>query len=488
MGVISAAQVNIHWAKTPKMEIALPAAERPTWREMLNTARQLQAMPSEKCIAYLSEIHNAAITARQEGPLSVDHAFVQFTRRIAARAFSFSGPEAFLLLAAVAKLRSRWPRVLLTGCFEQLAEDVDELDDMQLAHLAVLLARVPSSCADGIAAREGLARMLTVRAPHLAAKELCMAAAGLSAMRHGDEALLVTLAEAGGTMELSTAQRASLAASLAQLGLRDDAFFTAQLAILGEDADALGPRDLCSALLALAEVGIPLSALEQRAVAIAQMCSAMEALHVLRALCVLRAFRDDLVPKLLRRVASVPRSAFSDANDNGLHQVALSLLHEPAAAGALAAARADAGVWLCCYQPDEAVGELRARHRGRARVVFNAVVDAAVAVGWEVEVDDDFGLNDDVDDGADSGGCELEFYAPALLLLRRGDGDRAAVDIDATAAAWWRAPSGASSRLKHRHLALWGVQPFWVNATAWAAFDDSKLRSHAEALFVDSSE
>merc|ERR1712039_97211 len=99
------------------------------------------------------------------------------------------------------------------------------------------------------------------------------------------------------------------------------------------------------------------AALSNRSLMIAHWCGAEEALHMLRALCAFSVFPVDLMCDLLRQVSKLPRSSLSDANDNALHQVCLSLLHEPNASDALAAVRAIPDLWDHCYQPEEVIGD-----------------------------------------------------------------------------------------------------------------------------------
>merc|ERR1712232_223330 len=88
---------------------------------------------------------------------------------------------------------------------------------------------------------------------------------------------------------------------------------------------------------------------------------------------------------LLRQVSNEPRSSLSDMDDNGLHQVALSLLHEPDASQVRERIEANAEIWEHCYQPEEVVGEIHVDGSdfGHASVVEHAVC----GLGWTLTRD-----------------------------------------------------------------------------------------------------
>ncbi|CAK0815542.1 unnamed protein product [Prorocentrum cordatum] len=127
--------------------------------------------------------------------------------RVGARVFGFSAREAYLLLAAAARLPGRPPPRLaaLAGrCLEQLLEDGEDLTDEQLGHALVLAAHfegAPGCRAAAAALREEQARLLRVRlatgARAPSSKALSLAAAGLARGRRpgAGRELLEALAE-----------------------------------------------------------------------------------------------------------------------------------------------------------------------------------------------------------------------------------------------------------------------------------------------------
>eukprot|EP00403_Amphidinium_massartii_P049532 CAMPEP_0178460122 /NCGR_PEP_ID=MMETSP0689_2-20121128/48511_1 /TAXON_ID=160604 /ORGANISM="Amphidinium massartii, Strain CS-259" /LENGTH=127 /DNA_ID=CAMNT_0020086677 /DNA_START=90 /DNA_END=470 /DNA_ORIENTATION=+ len=64
----------------------------------------------------------------------------------------------------------------------------------------------------------------------------------------------------------------------------------------------------------------------------------------------------------------------SQEDDNALHQIALSLLHEPQAKDALAKVQANEELWQELYQPFEVSGE---RSDGEKRQLIEAAAEAA---------------------------------------------------------------------------------------------------------------
>ncbi|CAK0815539.1 unnamed protein product, partial [Prorocentrum cordatum] len=199
----------------------------------------------------------------------------------------------------------------------------------------------------------------------------------------------------------------------------------------------------------------------------AHFCGAEDALRALLALCATSSFCAVLVPLLAQRLATVPRTALSEADDAGVHQVALSLLLEPGAGPALDAVRAREGLWESLYLPEEVAGEaedeLDAAGPLRASVA-GAFAEAAGARGWRV-----------VAEGADL----LDGFYRCALLLEMPDGRRAAVDVDPEAPPWVLTPADVRRRLKHRHLGLHGLEVVWARCCDWDGVGPGEERLRA---------
>lgn len=144
------------------------------------------------------------------------------------------------------------------------------------------------------------------------------------------------------------AEAPALALALASLGLDGEAaaqFFPAAFRHTLEAAEFLTPREVASGLLAaalapaLAETAEVLGVLGRRAGVVSSFAQATDAIGALRALCLAPSCPLAVLLQLLEVVVDVPRSALSESDDLGLHQVALSLLLEPRLSPVLDAAR-----------------------------------------------------------------------------------------------------------------------------------------------------
>ncbi|CAE8646584.1 unnamed protein product, partial [Polarella glacialis] len=472
------------------------AVARPSWREVLWAVQGFQALPPVKCLASLNELLSVASAEGAVQDLVEDPLFGQHLQRVCDRLYGFSSREAYLLLASLSRLPASTAvspglgaastqkteaarAALLDRCLEQLEEESEDLEDEQLGHLGVLLARLGADWEDEATARRWAAytELLELRAEALGVKALCLAAAGLAEAPHGvpcRQQLLGALAAAAAARlhEFSPGQLSGLVASLAQLGLCAESSLIPAAAerLVRHQAAELTPRQAGEALMALVTSGPletshgPLRVLQERCHTVAHFCSPKDALLMLRTLCALGfSFPADLVCRLLSQVAKVPRTSLSEVEDNGLHQVVLSLLHEPKAASALAAVRSGEYLWEACYRPEEVVGEvaqLSAARAGAGRnpsaeVLLSAAAEQMAAGGGEICVLRDRSI--------------AGFYRLPLLLELPG-GRRAAVDVDPGAPPWLPESSPSTDlwrRLKQRHLSLWGIPLVWARVRSW---------------------
>mmetsp|Transcript_50698 Transcript_50698/g.151709 ORF Transcript_50698/g.151709 Transcript_50698/m.151709 type:complete len:494 (+) Transcript_50698:248-1729(+) len=475
---LAPSRLAVRWATTHRHEASSVA--RPTWKDMLRSVQKLQQPTPEKFVGCLSEILNTALKANQSRDLMEDDGFSAFLKRLSARTFGFSSRDMYLVLALMLKAPGSPPScAIVASCLEQLQEELAELDDVQLGHLGLLLAHAGEACPSGAVppvARElweAYGLEVLRRAPRLETKGLCWASKGMARSRQQCSAPLLEAlgSTAGDRLEhLSPEQLAGLMLSMASLSYQDGGFFAEAAGQLWTMADELGPAQVSVGLLSLAMVGASEAsragfvALARQGIQMTHYASPGEALTMLLALCAVGDFAADIVLPLVVQVCKLPRTSLSDAEDKGLHQVALSLLHEPAAAACLEAVRADPELWESCYQPEEVPGEDRvevADDVGAATLV-EALAEAnswAVARGAAVE----------------------DFYRATLLLeLPRG---RVAVDVDPDAQPWLPAPADIWRRLKHRHLVLWGVEVFWVKRSEWLGLDETARRRAVEDWF-----
>mmetsp|Transcript_110096 Transcript_110096/g.355338 ORF Transcript_110096/g.355338 Transcript_110096/m.355338 type:complete len:500 (-) Transcript_110096:111-1610(-) len=462
-------------ASSARQGTALKAA-KPTWRDMLGIVRRLHQPLPETYVGCLNEVLNAALRAGQAGELVEDKEFAALLKRVSVRLYGFSSHNTYLILATLVKLPvSQTTYGLLSSCLEQLREDVAALGDTELGHLALLLARIAGGRA-GEAVRQAVkdlrvdyAAVLEQRAPQLSAKGLCLAVSGLAQVGHDcSESLVVSLGAAATAKlgELSPSQLPGLLAALASLGLRDARLFSAAALQLEAAAEDLAPKQLSEALWALAAARAPAAStpgLRRQSAATAHFCGPREALQALRALCALNVFEEAWVSQLTQRLSKLPRSSLEEAEDNGLHQVALSLKLEPDARSALAAVQSVPDLWGRCYQPAEVTGELGCEATStRANGPTLLIADLAAARGWATTSDATF----------------LGFYRVALLL--ETPGCRVAVDVDPLAQRWLSSPVDIWCQLKHRHLSLLGLRVIWVNHRQWDNLDAVAQRKAAE--------
>jgi len=206
-----------------------------------------------------------------------------------------------------------------------------------------------------------------------------------------------------------------------------------------------------------------------------ELCSSpQDAVRALLALCVIRHFEPQLVLQLVRQTLKIPRSSLLEADDNSLHQVALSLFHEAKAATALEVVQ-EAGLWEDLYQPDDVIGEPLRGLSGTTNfgsAINGTAVKTSMAIAQLRELVSSHGW-DAHSDVTIAGGFYKVFFQ---FETKRSAAPyrHICVDVDNEAQSWLTEPIATWRRLKHRHLSLWGHQVLWVNNSAAATWDNSE--------------
>ncbi|CAE7727439.1 unnamed protein product, partial [Symbiodinium microadriaticum] len=152
-------------------------------------------------------------------------------------------------------------------------------------------------------------------------------------------------------------------------------------------------------------------------------------------------------------VAKVPRSTLGEAVEQGLHQVMLSLLHDPVAADALRAIHASTELWEECYRPEDIDPERS------SWAVPTAFVDR-LQTDMKLRVEQDMRIAD--------------FYVLPLMLYGP-DGSCVALDFDTTSPPWLpeaEQPRHLFQLLKQRHLALWKIPLIWLRSCPLAKLEE----------------
>ncbi|CAJ1430116.1 unnamed protein product, partial [Effrenium voratum] len=232
--------------------------------------------------------------------------------------------------------------------------------------------------------------------------------------------------------QFSPGQLSQLGADLAQLGAPQDILETIAERLLGLP---LAAKELAQVaeLVVCAELTELGPAVVQRAYQQAHLCQAGEAIQLLRCLCALQQFGgSDLVRVLLMQVAKVPRTFLAEEEDMGLHQVALSLLHEPAAVEVQRGVGDE--LWEVCYRPEEVVMEASEP----AEAELGALLPALEAEAESVEL-----------------GQRIDGFYWLPLVLHLGGGRRLGVELQVRSNQ--AAPDDLFWRLKRRHLELLGL-------------------------------
>ena len=426
---------------------------------MIARINSLAWLPPERAVACLSEVLGAASRTKDLDALARDAGFRKFLDRIGGRLFGYSATDAYLLLAALSKVPAVSPE-LVGQCFDQICDEFEDLSDAQVGRLCLVLARFRFTCPR---VESSLPRLLRCRVPQLDPTNICRVIVGVDRLRLESDPLFDTLQEAVIPRRdaLSPEQLSSSTLSMAHLSICSEEFVAGSLTRLGRCAGKLPPKHLGEAMLSFASFGATSAALtlswnslQHRAAVIAHFCDHESSLNILRALCALSCFPRDTVLHLLRNIARVPRSSLSEADDNSVHQVALSLTHEQAAADSRAQAQADDVLWDSVYQPTIVVGEVQETANG---VVADAISELATSQGWTVV----------------PGVTICDFYHIDLELRSPG-GSSLLVHLDHTAHPLLSEPVDIFQRLRHRHLHLLGYHIWWVKLRAWSLKEASR--------------
>lgn len=455
-------------------------AVQPTWHEVLAATAGMQELPPKKCISCLNEIVGLAFEAGRGMELIQESSFRKLVDRVVAKVYGFSGRESYLLLAMATRIPGLLSRDQQISCFEQVCEDAAELNGQKLAHLSDMLAHL-------VCRRDELSRklwdghrsLLLLRMHELSAKEFVLVVSALVRARWSDTELLQACSNAAEShfAALSMPHLSWLTLGLTRLGLENEFLFAKALSCLGQSAGTLLPQQVSASLLSIALLGQPfadakiLTELQKWATARAHCFGPEDALHALRALCILRIFPQHLVLALLGRVSRVPRSALSEADDGGLHQVALSLLYEPAAMQALNLVRDSSDLWDIIYQPDDVVGNDEV-NVAEDEQLADILMEVAVERGLEVQLDEVIE-------------CFYRLTAIVGSSSGRKEGAQCAIAIDfGERAVWGASHRDPWMRLRAMHLELiGGISIARLTLSEWRGLDHKSRRDVLELLF-----
>ncbi|CAE7395724.1 unnamed protein product [Symbiodinium sp. CCMP2592] len=450
-------------------KLSVPSAvDRPTVRELLAASTALPSLPPGKCIASLAEVTSTAITEKKEEDLLESPDFVALLQRVESRLFGFSANEAYLLVSCLARLSAgnasvaRLPGVAAVSrivqiSLEQLSGEWQELSDMELAHAAQLLSNFAR---DGIEVDfTGLRQVLRARADgkRLSSRALCLATAAMAqAPQHCLEELAISLAAVARSEDrLSPTQLSSLALCLVRLGQSQAGLVVDALPRLAAVGEELSTEALCAvvetaAVLREREV---LELLLRRCTEVAHGFPAGAAIRILKSYAACGLLPEDLAWILLLQVAKVSRSTLGEPVEQGLHQVMLSLLHDPAAADALRTIHASTDLWEACYRPEDIDPE---RSSWAVPTAFVEQLQADL----NLRVEQDMRIAD--------------FYVLPLMLYGPDD-SCVALDFDTTSPPWLpeaEQPRRLFQLLKQRHLALWNIPLIWLRSCPRAKLEE----------------
>lgn len=425
---------------------------------LLEKAARVQSLTPTKSLAMLGEVTSHAVKDGQVPDLLQTPLFASLLERVENRLYGFAVHEVYLLVLCICRAFAASkvspggdPNAgrLLKSAVEQLAEDLEELSSAQLVQLMQLRKYVNQVDPDQEfwhALQQAMLRLLRGTDP-LSPKLLCLAVEGLKTWPKDlvNPKLLEELVNATESCldDFSSKQLVLLGVNLTSLGVHEEV--VSQIAErLRLAMPLLPPRQLCLVLEMAALSAVP-QALENflpRCLEVAHSFPAPEAIRVLRAMACLGIFSKDLVILLLMQVSKVPRSSLTDAEDRALHQVMLSLLHDPTASELKDAIASDSNeLWESCYRPEEAVLEAT---NPTAVEAMKDVPMALEAAGVQM---------------ASTGhGHIIQRFYWCPLMLQMQDGRWFALDLE---------PSEQQdadllfARLKQRHLELWGIQLLW---------------------------
>eukprot|EP00434_Breviolum_minutum_P038623 symbB.v1.2.034270.t1/scaffold4391.1/size47554/4 len=239
---------------------------------------------------------------------------------------------------------------ILKLALEQLEEDLEDLDVEQLAQLTQL-RHVGISDSKEVEVSEfwsALMKQLRSRMKEMKIKTICLIVEGLSTWPRGDVC-------------------PELLKDLAELVFK----------IAGRlEPWTLAPRQLCETFELLAILKEMMHPLLPRCMEVASNLQPSWSLRVLRSMACGSLFPPELALLLLMQVVKMPRTSFTDAEDRALHQVSLSLLHDPAAKPVFT--QLDDDLWEILYRPEEAVLEdVQSLSDLRALEAANKVEDVA---------------------------------------------------------------------------------------------------------------
>eukprot|EP00933_Yihiella_yeosuensis_P036512 TRINITY_DN30281_c0_g1_i1.p1 TRINITY_DN30281_c0_g1~~TRINITY_DN30281_c0_g1_i1.p1 ORF type:complete len:264 (-),score=25.21 TRINITY_DN30281_c0_g1_i1:79-804(-) len=207
----------------------------------------------------------------------------------------------------------------------------------------------------------------------------------------------------------------------------------------------------------------------------AHYCSASEAILILQSICLVGSFSPQLTYALLQQVSKVPRSLLSESEDNALHQVMLSLIHDPCAADALKSLRSSPKLWEACYRPEEVLGETASGDSGQSpgMVVEAQLINAVSSTISSANIT------------LLSNSSIAGFYRlPILLhsnskdqgLSQSGTLKGHALDVDMRSPPWLHETLSIDlwQKLKQRHLQLWNISLTWLRPKSWPSDESSR--------------
>ncbi|CAK9077380.1 unnamed protein product [Durusdinium trenchii] len=438
-------------AAWPRRWVRTQLVGQPTLAELLQTAERSSSWTATKCLAVLGEVTSRAIQENQVADLLQSPIFSSLLDRVQHRLYGFSASEAYLLLLCISRVKSALNassvqalEPLQKRALEQLAEDLEELSSERLVEVLHLGSRGLGQALPEFW-RE-LSELLSQRLDtgSLSPRALLLAADALasSAEEGIARSRLVpqVVRQSRECLEhFSLKQLARLAGDLHQLDVSQEILDELVQRLCGA-AEALPPPALATAMT-VAVRKEELELLQLRCLEIAHTCHASDAILTLRALVCQSSFPVELMILLLMQVVKQPRSVWSDVEERALHQVTLSILHDPNAEDVRRALEDAEELWDACYRPEEVV--LEAPDEEALKAVGH-VPEALQAAGIEVA-------------RVAEGQIIRDFYwLPMMIQLK--DGQWLGIDADGRREDGHRDPF---RRLKQRHLHLWDIPLLW---------------------------